>query len=83
MKKRPHFENINYMNTCKIIVQFPTEVNIKLCPYIKKIISSHNSKSIVYRVQYSHRQIFQETHFLGFYSLRCTSHGVCGLVLSF
>jgi hypothetical protein len=29
------------MNICKIITWFSTEVNTKLCPYIKKTIQTH------------------------------------------
>jgi hypothetical protein len=65
---------------CKISIQFSTEVNVKLCPYIKKTVSSHGANSTVYR---SHRDVFQETHFLLFYSLHCTSHGVYDPFLSF
>jgi hypothetical protein len=41
----------------------------------KKTISSHNSNSTAYRAQYSHKDVFQETHFV-FYSLHFTPQGV-------
>jgi hypothetical protein len=59
------FEKYYYMNRCKKITQFSTEV-IKSCPYIKKTISSRDSNSTAYRVQYSHKEVFQGIHILVF-----------------
>jgi hypothetical protein len=36
-KERPYLKK-SEINMCKIITYFSTEVNIKLCPYAKKII---------------------------------------------
>jgi hypothetical protein len=70
------------MHMCKIITSFSTEFNIKLCSYIKNTIESHNSNSTAYRVQYSHKFVFQETNCIVFYSMHCTSNGIYGPFLT-
>jgi hypothetical protein len=50
---------------------------------VKKTISSRNSNSTAYRVQYLQKQVFQETRFLVFFSVHCISHGDYGPFLSF
>jgi hypothetical protein len=71
-KKRSCLKNIHYMYMWEIITWFSTEANFKLCPYITKIILSHNSKSTAYRVQV----VLSGNPFSCLYNLHCPAHGV-------